>query len=133
MRTINSLRTAKESLLESSISHIVTLMTLSLSIIKGLRSSFLIFMPNISQFSKPQNLPQLLLISTCISPEIRTTTQRPNHMTSVTHLASTLRTFPLCLAIFHQRQPVVSMHFRSFAMPVVAQIIVTFYHATWPL
>ena len=40
---INSLRKAKESLLESSIYHTVILMTLSLSIIKDLRSSFLIF------------------------------------------------------------------------------------------
>ena len=47
---------------ESSISHIITLMTLSLSIIKDLRSSFLIFTPKNSQFPKPQNLPQLLLI-----------------------------------------------------------------------
>ena len=40
---INSLRRAKESLLESSICHIVALMTSSLSIIKDLKSSFLIF------------------------------------------------------------------------------------------
>ena len=31
--------------------------------------------------------------------------------------------FPLCQAIFHQYQPMVSMHLSSFAMPVVAQII----------
>ena len=47
-------------------------------------------------------------------------------------LASTLRTFLSCQAIFHQHQPMVSMHLSSFAMPVVAQIIVTFYHATGP-
>ena len=40
---INSLRKAKESLLESSIHHTVTSMTLSLLIIKDLRSSFPIF------------------------------------------------------------------------------------------
>ena len=40
--------------------------------------------------------------------------------------------FPLCQAIFHQHQPTVSMHLSPFAMPVVAQIIVTFYHATGP-
>ena len=40
---INSLRKAKESLLESSIYHTVTSMTLSLLIIKDLRSSFPIF------------------------------------------------------------------------------------------
>ena len=64
----------KESLPESSISHIATLMTLSLSITKYLRSSFLIFTPKNSQFLKPQNLLQLLLISICFSPEIRATT-----------------------------------------------------------
>ena len=36
---------SKESLLGSSVYHIVTLMTLSLSIIKDLRSSFLILKP----------------------------------------------------------------------------------------
>ena len=40
--------------------------------------------------------------------------------------------FPLCQAIFHQHQPTVSMHLSSFAMPVVVQTIVIFYHATWP-
>ena len=71
---INSLRRAKEILLGSSIYHIVTLMTLSLSIIKDLRSSFRTFTPKNSQFLKPRNLPQLLLISICFSPEIRATT-----------------------------------------------------------
>ena len=47
-------------------------------------------------------------------------------------LASTLWTFPSCQAIFHQNQPMVSMHLNLFAMPVVAQIIVTFYYATGP-
>ena len=41
--------------------------------------------------------------------------------------------FPLCQAIFYQHEPTVSMHLSSFPMPVVAQIIVTFYHATGPL
>ena len=43
--------------------------------------------------------------------------------------------FPLCQAIFyqHQHQVMVTMHLSSFAMPVVAQIMVTFYHATGPL
>ena len=40
--------------------------------------------------------------------------------------------FPLCQAMFHQHQPMVSMHLSSFAMLVVAQIIVTFYYATGP-
>ena len=60
---INSLIKAKESLLDSSIYHTITSMTLSLLIIKDLRSSFPIFTPKNSQFLKPQNLPQLLLIS----------------------------------------------------------------------
>ena len=42
-----------------------SLMALSLSIMKDLRSSFLIFTPKNSQFPKLQNLPQLLLISIC--------------------------------------------------------------------
>ena len=42
------------------------------------------------------------------------------------HLASTLLTFPSCQAIFLQHQPMVSMHLSSFAMPVVAQIILIF-------
>ena len=68
------IKEGKESLLESSITHIVTLITLSLSVIKDLTSSFLIFPPKSSQFPKPQNLPQLLLILICFSPEKRTTT-----------------------------------------------------------
>ena len=40
--------------------------------------------------------------------------------------------FLSCQAIFHQHQPIVSMHLSSFAMPIVAQIIVTFYRATGP-
>ena len=48
------------------------------------------------------------------------------NMTNVMHLASTLLTFPSCQAIFHQHQPIVSMHLSSFAMPVVAQIILIF-------
>ena len=37
---------------------------------------------------------------------------------------------PLYEAIFHQHQPTVSMHLSSFAVPIVSQIIVTFYHNT---
>ena len=54
------------------------------------------------------------------------TRDRSNYMTNVMHLASTLLTFPSCQAIFHQHQPMVSMHLSSFAMPVVAQIILIF-------
>ena len=76
---INSLSKAKESLLESSIYHTVTSMTLSLLIIQDLRSSFPIYTPKNSQFLKPQNLLQLLLISICFSSEIRATIQQPNY------------------------------------------------------
>ena len=62
---------------ESSISHIVTLMTLSLSIIKDLRSSFLI-LPKRTQFPRPQSLPQLLRIST----NMFFTTDENNNITS---------------------------------------------------
>ena len=41
-------------------------------------------------------------------------------------IINTLLTFPSCQAIFHQHQPMVSMHLSSFAMPVVAQVILTF-------
>ena len=47
-------------------------------------------------------------------------------MTNVIHLASILSTFPSCQAILHQHRTMVSMHLSSFAMPIVAQIIVTF-------
>ena len=49
------------------------LVTLSLSIIKNLRSSFLIFTQKNSQFLKPKNLLQLLPISIHISSEIKAT------------------------------------------------------------
>ena len=38
--------------------------------------------------------------------------------------------FPFMSSNIQKHQPMVSMHLSSFAMPVVAQIIVTFYHAT---
>ena len=63
---------AKQSLLESSIYQTVILMTLFLSIIEDLRSSFLIFTPKNSQFLKPQNLLQLLILI-CFSSEIKAT------------------------------------------------------------
>ena len=53
------------------------------------------------------------------------TRDRSNNITTVMHLASTLLTFPSCQAIFHQHQPMVSMHLSSFMMPVVAQVILT--------
>ena len=50
------------------------------------------------------------------------TTLPPNHMTNVMRLVSTLRTFPLCQAIFHHHQPTVSIHLSSFAMPFVFKL-----------
>ena len=67
------IKEGKKSLLESSIHHTIILMTLSLSVIKDLRSSFLIFTPKNSQFLKPQNLLQLLPISIYFSSEIKAT------------------------------------------------------------
>ena len=63
----------KIKLQERSVYHIVTLLTLSLSITKGLKSSFMIFTPKNSQFLKLQNLPKSLLILICFSPEIKAT------------------------------------------------------------
>ena len=40
--------------------------------------------------------------------------------------------FPFMSSNIPSAQPMVSMHLSSFAMPVVAQIIVTFYYATVP-
>ena len=59
------------------------------------------------------------------------TRDRSNNITTKLYdqcdaLASTLLTFPSCQAIFHQHQPMVSMHLSSFAMPVVAQVILIF-------
>ena len=56
-----------------NLSYHYILTTLSLLIIKDLRSSFLIFTPKNSQFLKPQNLLQLLLISICFSRKIEAT------------------------------------------------------------
>ena len=63
----------KRNLPESSIYQTVILMTLSLLVMKDLRSSFLIFTPKNSQFLKPQNLLQLLPISIYFSSEIKAT------------------------------------------------------------
>ena len=67
------IKEGKRNLLESSICHTVILMTLSLSIIKDLRSSFLIFTPKNSQFLKPKNLLQLLPILMYFSSKIKAT------------------------------------------------------------
>ena len=130
----NSLRKAKENLLESSVYHTVILMTLSLSIIKDLRSSFLIFTPKSSQFLKPQYPLQLLLISIYFSSGIKAT--RKKYTTTLYDKSDAfgfhIVNFPSCQTIFHQHQPMVVMHLSSFAMPFVAQIIVTFYYAIGP-
>ena len=73
-----------------NLSHIVILMTLSLSIIKDLMNSSVISTPKNSPFLRLQNLPQLLLISTFFLLQMRTTTLPPNYMTNVMHLVSAL-------------------------------------------
>ena len=80
----------RKLILESSISHIVILMILSLSITKDLRTSSLIFNAKKSPFLRLQNLLQSLLISTYFLLEMRTTTLPPNYMTNVIRLVSTL-------------------------------------------
>ena len=84
------IKEGKKSFLESSVSHIVMLMTLSLSIIKDLRNSSLIFTSKNTPFQRLQNLLQLLLISTYFLLEMKTATLPPNYMTNVKHLVSTL-------------------------------------------
>ena len=97
---------------------------LSLSTIKYLMNSSLI--------STQKNSPFLRLHVESISVTSYLDLLFTRDMTNVMRLASTLWTFPLCQAIFHQRQSTASMHLSSFAMPVVVKIIVTFYHATGP-
>ena len=63
----------KRKLAKSSIYHTVILMTLSLSIIKDIRSLFLIFTPKNSQFLKPQNVLQLFPILILFLSEIKAT------------------------------------------------------------
>ena len=67
------IKEGKRKLARRFIYHIVILTTLSLLIIKDLRSSFPIFTPKNSQFLKPQNLLQLLLISIYFSRKIEAT------------------------------------------------------------
>ena len=56
------IKEGKRKFARKNIYHIVILMTLSISVIKDLRSSFLTFTPKNSQFLKPRNLLQLLSI-----------------------------------------------------------------------
>ena len=81
---INSLRKAKESLLESSIYHTVILMTLSLTIIKDLRSSFLIFTPknSVSETTESTSVASYL--------DLLFIREQPNYITNAMRLASTL-------------------------------------------
>ena len=86
--SINLLRKAKESFLESSISHnnyrsINDLISLN-------NKRFLIFTPKNSPFPRLQNLLQLLLISTWFLLEMTTTTLPASYMISVMCFASTL-------------------------------------------
>ena len=83
----------------------------------GLRNSSLIFTTNNSPFLRLQNLLQLLLISTYFLLEMRrATTLPPNYMTSVMRLVSTLWTFPLCQAIFHQHYGVYASQLSHYAL-----------------
>ena len=107
---INSLRRAKESLLKSSISHIVILITLSLSIIKDSINSSLISCPKNSPFLRLQNLLQLLLISIYFLLEMRTTTLPPNHMTNV------MVWFPHCELFLYVKQYSISTSLRCLCI-----------------
>ena len=107
---------------ERSIYHIVTLMTLSLSKIKDLRSSFLIFTPK-----------ELTIYETTESTSVASyldllfTRDKSNNIT--TKLYDKRDEFGchiVCQSIFHQHQRMVSVHLSSFAMPIVAHIIETF-------
>ena len=130
---INSLRKAKESLLESSIYHTVTSMTLSLSIIKDLRSSFPIFTPKeltISETTESTSVASYLDLLFIQDNSNNITTKLYDkrdsfgfHIVNFPFMSSNIPSAPaygvyVCLC--------------SFAMPVVAQIIVTFYHNTGP-
>ena len=122
---INSLRRAKESLLESSIYHTVILMTLFLSIIKDLRSSFLIFTQknSISETTESTSIAFYLDLLFIRDKSNNITTKLYDKRDAFGfHIVK----FPSCQAIFHQHQPMVSMHLSTFAMPCVAQVIVTF-------
>ena len=69
---MGSVREGKRRLARKFNLSIVILMTLSLSVIKDLRSSFLKFTRKASPFLRLQDLLQLLLISTWFLPEMRT-------------------------------------------------------------
>ena len=71
------IKEGKRKLARRSISHIVLLMTLSLSVIKDLINSSLISTLKNSPFLKLQNLLQLFLISTYFSLKVKTTTLPP--------------------------------------------------------
>ena len=126
---INLLSKTKESLLESSVYHTIILMTLSLSIIKDLRSSFLILTPTNSKFLKPiASYLDLLFI-------------RDKRNNIMTKLYDKHDIFGFHIVNFHfmssnipsalAHWPMVSMHLSLFAMPIVAQLIVIFYQITW--
>ena len=105
------------------------LMPLSLSIIQDLRSSFLIFTPKeltISETTESTSIASYLDLLFIRDKNNNITTKLYDKRDA---FGFQIVNFPLCQAIFHQHQP---MDLSSFAMPVLAQIIVTFYYATWP-
>ena len=114
-------------MLESSIYHIVTLMILYLSIIN---KRFKEFISDI--YPKELTISETTESTTVASYlDLLFTRDKSNNITTKLYdkrdaLVFHIVNFPLCQTIFHQHQPMVSMHLSSLLMPVVAQIIVTF-------
>ena len=94
---INSLRKAKESLLESSIYHTVTSMTLSLLIIKDLRNSFPIFTPKELTISETTE-------STSVASYLDLLFIRDNSNNITTMLYDKRDTFGFHIVNFHVKQ-----------------------------
>ena len=126
------IKEGKESLLESSISHIVILTTLSLLRIKDLKSSFLIFTPKELTIPKDNRVYFSCFLSRLAF--YQSWEQQHNHQTiwQAWHIWLSHCDFSICQAIFHLNQPMVCMHLSSFSMSVAFQIIVTSYHAKEP-
>ena len=97
-------------------------MTLSLLIIKDLRSSFPIFTPKELTISETTE-------STSVASYLDLLFIRDNSNNITTNLYDKRDTFGFHTVNFLF---ISSVHLSSFAMPVVAQIIVTFYHTTGP-
>ena len=107
--------------------------------INGIASGNFIFLNGIIGNSNDKNLAKLiafykthsslsLIISTAYNGSYVAVANNDSTLVwpFIMHLASTLLPFPSCQAIFHQHQPIVSMHLSSFTMPIVAQVILIF-------